>query len=248
MIEVKLSTHTCVLCGRMWQRRVVRGQRPKTCPECRDRGRGGVPRKLVVVTRTCFVCGERFQSRANTQTKYCGEECRRIARVGDCYPSREEWDRIQGEARAQEQIRNGWRAIVERGDRDAMVAYLWDGRVRRDGDCWVWTQQVDKNGYPKKGGTNSVHRDVYRACNGGIPKGDHVHHKCANPLCLNPDHLALSTARENIGEMLARRAYEERIKHLEELAARMAEALGCEHPLYEEWKTTTAKGLNVRFV
>ena len=55
-----------------------------------------------------------------------------------------------------------------------------------------------------------------------IPEGMTIHHKCANTLCVNPDHLQLSTNAENILEMNARNSYirhiaclEKRIKELE---------------------------------
>ncbi|MDN5919384.1 MAG: HNH endonuclease [Pseudonocardia sp.] len=50
---------------------------------------------------------------------------------------------------------------------------------------------------------------------GAIPDGQYVHHRCANRMCVNPDHLQLTTARENTAEMLRRRYYEARIAALE---------------------------------
>jgi heme oxygenase len=42
-----------------------------------------------------------------------------------------------------------------------------------------------------------------------------AHHACANTTCVNPDHLQPVTHRENIAEMMARKAYVARIRELE---------------------------------
>lgn len=39
---------------------------------------------------------------------------------------------------------------------------------------------------------------------GPIPDGVDVLHHCDNPPCVRPDHLFLGTARDNVGDMLAK--------------------------------------------
>ena len=55
-----------------------------------------------------------------------------------------------------------------------------------------------------KGYRPASHRVAWVIRNGDIPVGMEVHHKCFNPKCVNPDHLALLTksenARRNAGE------------------------------------------------
>lgn len=62
--------------------------------------------------------------------------------------------------------------------------------------CWVWQRSVHK-GRPQlsAGGSGKVAARVYYEHKfGDIPAGHEIHHKCWNPLCVNPDHLlALST-------------------------------------------------------
>lgn len=47
------------------------------------------------------------------------------------------------------------------------------------------------------GRTVTAHRWAYVAARGPIPAGMHVHHRCFNKLCINPQHLAMVTAGEN---------------------------------------------------
>ena len=51
--------------------------------------------------------------------------------------------------------------------------------------------------------------------------GEHVHHKCGNNACINPDHLQPVKQVDNLAEMLARRKLTEA---LEEANARLTEA------------------------
>ena len=57
--------------------------------------------------------------------------------------------------------------------------------------CWNWTGATC-HGYGKlmrDGVTHLAHRYYYEQRHGPVPSGHHVHHRCENPLCVNPDHL-----------------------------------------------------------
>lgn len=77
------------------------------------------------------------------------------------------------------------------------------GRVRMEGECWVWTALRNKAGYgifeyagrPIK--SKLAHRWSYHTFVGPIPEGLQVHHECVNPSCVNPAHLRAVTAMEN---------------------------------------------------
>ena len=82
--------------------------------------------------------------------------------------------------------------------------------VQTDG-CWTW------NGWCSgfKGGRGrtapypcfqrnkkiiKAHRHFFKLATGIHPGENHVHHKCMNTLCVNPDHLELKTQADHVGE------------------------------------------------
>lgn len=67
-------------------------------------------------------------------------------------------------------------------------------------DCWLWTGLVNRvTGYGNLHmlGEYGSHRVAYRVFCGPIEDGKNVLHTCDTPLCCNPRHLYLGTARDN---------------------------------------------------
>lgn len=69
-----------------------------------------------------------------------------------------------------------------------------DYKIDHQTGCWEW-QKNKLNGYgtvslSKK--TYRAYRAYYAAAYGPIPPGQHVHHRCENPGCVNPEHLELT--------------------------------------------------------
>ena len=72
--------------------------------------------------------------------------------------------------------------------------------------CWLWDGPVAPSGYVHI--TQAVYRSGHRLswflANGPIPYGLHVLHKCDVRSCVNPDHLFIGTAKDNIRDMMAK--------------------------------------------
>lgn len=76
-------------------------------------------------------------------------------------------------------------------------------KVNKTATCWNWTGSSVQNGYGKfyLGGVRREvlsHRLSIEWANGPIPEGMDVDHKCHNRACVNPDHLRLTTRKQNM--------------------------------------------------
>jgi hypothetical protein len=72
--------------------------------------------------------------------------------------------------------------------------------VQRAEGCWFWVGAKNTKGYgilhvrPR---VELAHRLAYQALKGEIPIGLCLDHLCRQPSCVNPDHLEVTTVREN---------------------------------------------------
>ncbi len=67
--------------------------------------------------------------------------------------------------------------------------------------CWKWIGYIREKGYGVfwNGKKNMrAHRFAYKAFVGCIPKGKVIDHICRNRSCVNPNHLRVVTAAENV--------------------------------------------------
>lgn len=81
----------------------------------------------------------------------------------------------------------------------------WEDRfwrnVEKTDDCWTWKGKPGKNGYgrfTRLGTTHLAHRFAYEHIrNTSIPDEMTIDHLCRNRMCVNPDHMELTTRAEN---------------------------------------------------
>lgn len=231
--DARREVLVCEYDGAEWTRPVTRG---KDLPKACDEHRGASGNRLVKVS--CAVCGEETTKRRSQVQAYrsvCSDVCRSILTHGYRFPSREDFERATRKA-APAPLPPGIRKYATDHDRTASLAWA-EARAEWHGDCLLWKQGLRPDGYPAGDRPEGpIHRLLFMGYHGKIPTGDHVHHTCANRACVAPAHLALSTARENVGEMLARRAYEARLSEWEaigravldgeDVVARILSALG----------------------
>lgn len=77
-------------------------------------------------------------------------------------------------------------------------------KVKKTSTCWLWTAGLH-NGYGTFKLNNKqyrVHRLIWEFVNGPVPKDLYVLHKCDIRNCVNPKHLFLGTAQDNIDDCI----------------------------------------------
>jgi hypothetical protein len=76
-----------------------------------------------------------------------------------------------------------------------VASHCWnyDGYVKPDGYGSTWDAGLKQS--------VNAHRRYYEAFRGRVPEGMHVLHKCDNRRCINPEHLFLGTADDNMRDM-----------------------------------------------
>ena len=105
------------------------------------------------------------------------------------------------------------------------TALIADCEHGNQAECWEWTRIKSKQWYPlaRFGKRNILLHRASLEMSEGKPLGVlHAHHKCANPACVNPNHLEPATAADNALEMLARNSYIARIAELERALSAVA--------------------------
>lgn len=97
--------------------------------------------------------------------------------------------------------------------RPTTLRELFNARWKPDvSGCHLWTGSISSQGYGIiTRGNNTVgrqhfaaHRISWELCNGAIPHGIAVLHKCDVTRCVNPEHLFLGTQADNMRDMDAK--------------------------------------------
>ena len=218
----KERTYTCTGCGIEYttRHRKPRGSRTFCTKPCQQlwmrtdeevRARKEERYQVYVDTvlnthRQCINCGKKFLA-TKISVECCSDQC-----------SKDERRKLALENRPP------LLKAYEDGDHKGVLEAIEERATKAKTGCWEWPS-LNPYGYPHTriaGKYILVHRLSLEA-KYEAPLGEQsAHHMCANTKCVNPEHLQPVTHRENVAEMITRRAYIDRIAELEEVIKGLA--------------------------
>lgn len=81
--QPKTPTHTCLCCGKSFERIVKKQRKPKYCSiECRQKHVKPTRELLPLKTFVCEHCGAEFKDRRHIKRKYCCKACNTASHIG----------------------------------------------------------------------------------------------------------------------------------------------------------------------
>ena len=158
--------------------------------------------------RKCPVCAGPI--RRNDAT-WCSKRCAGLAKrtnrkcaAPDCDSPRKMHGYCQKHARRWLKSGTSTNPSLDRTESER----FWS-RVDKSGDCWLWTGEMNNQGYgrfsiwrnSKRTARHLAHRYALRDL-GLLDESLIVLHACDTPLCVNPDHLSQGTQRDNVHDAM----------------------------------------------
>ena len=217
----KLKTYVCTCCGEEYKTsrkpqsdlrfcsancQRVYISRDKKISSRRRQTMVGIGLVMPTESRECANCRREFTT-TTKDARYCSREC------SDEYMRNLALD-----------SRSPLRKAYEDGTPEQVLDILKELSTITEGGCWEW-RRLDRSGYPRVsiGKKDFLGHRLSLEMKYNAPLGSQAaHHICANTKCINPEHLQPVTHRENTAEMMARRAYVDRIAELEEAIKELA--------------------------
>jgi hypothetical protein len=82
--------------------------------------------------------------------------------------------------------------------------------------CWIWQGSKTGKGYGsiyRDGRRVMAHRAAWEMVHGPIPANLCICHHCDTPACVNPAHLFLGTAKDNVQDCIAKGRFSYNVQH-----------------------------------
>lgn len=156
--------------------------------------------------KACKGCAVVFTVRVNEPAEHCSSMCVTFARNG-------EWPACKMPA---PDNRTAFRRALDEGS--SILDAIYQSTAMNEAGCREWQGTTNQSGYARinfEGKNHLVHRLAAAEVHGDLSHMP-VHHKCANKLCVNTEHLQVITPQENTAEMFERHSYIKRIATLED--------------------------------
>lgn len=117
---------------------------------------------------------------------------------------------------------------------------------RGPNECWPWLGAITRYGYGKfsisTGKACTATRVAYQLTLGEIPEGMFILHRCDNPACVNPNHLFIGTANDNMADQRAK------CRHWRKLTPDQVEFVRASHLVIPQKKLAAMLGVSLPLI
>lgn len=135
--------------------------------------------------KNCETCGKNFKwyrGKTRNEPRFCSHSCQGSGV--------KEW---------RSKHKFSWKGKTEE-EKLPMMKIMFYERIEKTESCWIWKGSKIKSGYgiiSFGGKPISAHRLSWKIHHEEIGSDMIVRHLCNNPICVNPEHLAIGTHQDN---------------------------------------------------